>query len=381
MDTVIRGAQTLLADGLVTTDVLLRDDTIQAIAPDHTPEGAREIDAAGRWLLPGIVDIHGDAFERQIMPRPGVHFPLDIALHDTDQQLISNGITTAYHGITYSWEPGLRGRDNVLSLIDALITLAPLLDCDTRLHLRFETHNLNAVDEIASWLATGKVGLLAFNDHTPMVVAARQDPNKTAKVRSWAERSNLSLADYNALVDDIVSRGSEVPTAETHLAAAAAEHGIPLLSHDDDSPERRQYYQALGCHIAEFPLDEATAHYARSLDNAVVFGAPNVLRGGSHNNAVCATSMVKQGLCTVLASDYYYPAPLQAAFRLVRDGHCDWQSAWNLVSYNPAQAAGLHDRGSIAPGKRADLILVDSINHLPRVAGVWVAGRQVFGRE
>ena len=60
-----------------------------------------------------MVDIHGDAFERQIMPRPGVPFPLDVALLDSDRQMAANGITTAYHAVTWSWEPGLRGRDTL----------------------------------------------------------------------------------------------------------------------------------------------------------------------------------------------------------------------------------------------------------------------------
>ena len=45
---------------------------------------------------------------RQVMPRPGVVFPLEAALLDTDRQLAGNGIATAYHALTLSWEPGLR---------------------------------------------------------------------------------------------------------------------------------------------------------------------------------------------------------------------------------------------------------------------------------
>src|SRR5579863_8135321 len=139
--------------------------------------GARRCDAGRLLLLPGIVDVHGDAFERQLMPRPGVHFDPRLALLDTDRQLVANGITTAFHALTYSWEPGLRAVDAGRALIAALEATSGRLGCDTRLHLRWETYNLDVEDEVAGWLADGTVALLAFNDHTPeMVRKAATDP-------------------------------------------------------------------------------------------------------------------------------------------------------------------------------------------------------------
>src|SRR5262249_61125076 len=80
----------------------------------HRATVGRRIDASGLLVLPGLVDIHGDAFERQLMPRPGVAFDADVALMETDRQLVANGITTAFHAVTWSWEPGLRGRESTL---------------------------------------------------------------------------------------------------------------------------------------------------------------------------------------------------------------------------------------------------------------------------
>jgi alpha-D-ribose 1-methylphosphonate 5-triphosphate diphosphatase len=114
---------------------------------DTGAAAARCIDADGLLVLPGIVDIHGDAFERQMMPRPGVGFPIDIALIDSDRQVLANGITTVFHGVTYSWEPGLRGPENARAIVAALDQLRPLLGADTRFHLRHETFNLDAEAE------------------------------------------------------------------------------------------------------------------------------------------------------------------------------------------------------------------------------------------
>jgi alpha-D-ribose 1-methylphosphonate 5-triphosphate diphosphatase PhnM len=124
------------------------------------------IDAGCFLVLPGIVDLHGDAFERQLMPRPGAHFAPVPALLETDRQLLANGITTAYHGVTLSWEPGLRGIEAAREFLAALSAARPRLGADTSLHLRFECLNLDAVEEVVSWIEAGRIDLLAFNDNT-----------------------------------------------------------------------------------------------------------------------------------------------------------------------------------------------------------------------
>jgi alpha-D-ribose 1-methylphosphonate 5-triphosphate diphosphatase len=88
-------------------------------------------DAGGYLVLPGIVDLHGDAFERQLMPRPGVHFAPVSALPETDRQLLANGITTAYHGVTLSWEPGLRSIEAAREFRAALSAARSRLGADT----------------------------------------------------------------------------------------------------------------------------------------------------------------------------------------------------------------------------------------------------------
>ena len=375
MELSLVGGRVLLADGTVeAATVTLADEVIDAVG--GAPRGSR-IDVGGRLILPGLVDLHGDAFERQIMPRPGVQFGLDVALHDTDRQLVANAITTAFHGVTYSWEPGLRGRESFEALLAAIDRLRPTLLCDTRVHLRFETYNLEAVDPVCDRLAAGEIDLLAFNDHMDDTLEDLRDPMATAR---YAGRTGLAEVALRDLVETVAARGDAVPDAVDRLAAAARSAGVAMLSHDDPSPDVRRRYHALGCAIAEFPETEETARVARTLDNPVVMGAPNVLRGGSHKRSASAAEMVARGLCTVLASDYYYPALFHAPFALARDGRAPFGAAWALVSRNPALAAGLPDRGEIAAGRRADLVIADdSVPDFPRVVGALVAGRLVYG--
>ena len=143
-----------------------------------------------------------------------------------------------------------------------------------------------------------------------------------------------------ALVKRLHARREEVPVSISRIAAEAGSRRVPLLSHDDASPEQRQWFRGLGCRVSEFPVNIETATDAASAGDAIVLGAPNVMRGKSHMGWVNAAEMVGRGLCSILASDYYYPAPLIAAFRLAEQGTAPLETAWRLVSADTGQGHG-----------------------------------------
>jgi len=375
MDFAFRSSRILTQNGPIPASVIVEGERIAGLG-GKMPSGVQRLDAGDFLILPGIVDIHGDAFERQIMPRPGVTFPLPMALADTDAQLLSSGITTAFHGITYSWEPGLRGAESTRRVVGAVHELRDRMRCDTRIHLRFETYNLEALDEIAGWIEQGIVDLLGFNDHVPHYLAKLAgDPDRLSDT---AKRAGMGAEAFADLVHEIAGRSDLVPQAVECLAAVAAAHHVPTLSHDDETPEIRHRYHRLGCRIAEFPVDAITAQAAVDLGDEIVLGAPNILRGGSHCGRLSTREAIAGGHCTILASDYYYPSLLHSAFALAADGGLDLADIWRMVSESPARAAGLTDRGAIAEGRRADLIVVDDSEPMaPRVMAVCVGGRIV----
>ena len=385
-DMLIEGGRVLLGqeigqksgNEIVETSLRLAGREIAAVGSDQGHHSHR-IDATGLLVLPGIVDLHGDAFERQMMPRAGVDFPVDVALADSDRQAISNGITTVYHATTWSWEPGLRSGENAKRLLEAIEAMRPQLAADTRFHLRHETFNLDAEPRIGKWLAQGRIDLLAFNDHMNSTVADRSKPQKRSRM---VERTGLSGEAFDRLVERVVSRAHDVPASIVRLAQAGRDAGVRMLSHDDHSPEMRKAFRLQGVNIAEFPINKETAREAAKAGDFIVFGAPNVVRGGSHTGWTRASDMIAKGLCSILASDYYYPAPLLAAFRLADDGVLPLAEAWQLISAAPARAAGLADRGTLAAGQRADILLVDDTQPLrPRIVAVIAAGRLVHLTE
>jgi alpha-D-ribose 1-methylphosphonate 5-triphosphate diphosphatase len=364
----ISGGQVLLpSDGVQPIDITLAGGRIDRL-DGPAPTGGLSLDASGLLVLPGIVDIHGDAFERQVQPRPGVDFPADIALADTESQLLANGITTAFHGITLSWEPGLRSLTQWRKLLDALG--ARTWTCDMRVHLRWEAYNLDALDTALADIAAGRVHLVAFNDHTPSILKKLADPVANAK---YSERAGMTLAAFHELTKQIAARAPEVPAALERIGAAARDAGIALASHDDATIPTRAEFRARGARICEFPMAEEVGEYARQQGDWVVMGCPNVVRGGSHLGWASAARLAEAGICTVLSSDYFYPAMLRAALILAGRGVLDLPRAWALISANPAAAAGLTDRGFIAEGARADLVLVDPARQ--RAVATIAAGR------
>ena len=88
--------------------------------------------------------------------------------------------------------------------------------------------------------------------------------------------------------------------------------------------------------------------------------------------------MIAKGLCSVLASDYYYPAPLLAAFRLAADGVLPLAESLGSDLGSAGARRRPSDRGVLAAGRRADIILVDDAVPLrPRIVAVIAAGRLV----
>ncbi len=390
----IDGARVIFEDRIETASVRIEAGRITGI--DVARDGATVVAARGRFLAPAFVDVHGDSFERQLMPRPGVMVATDAAILETDRQLAANGIATAYHALTLSWEPGLRSVETGWQIVRALEGLQTRLTADNRIQLRWETFCHEAEPLIAHVLAGPQSPALAFNDHTtsmllhpdipvqdrpfdqtdPYPVTPFDAPRFVAKMQDQARRARIGTEDYVALIRRIWERRPQVPAHVKRIASLAAARSAPLLSHDDSQPRTRSYYRGLGARVAEFPMHERVLLAAREAGDAIVLGAPNAMRGGSHLGSPGAAEMVARGLCDILASDYFYPAMLGAVVRLHGDRVAPLPVLWNLVSQNPAAAMRLSDRGRIAAGLRADLVLLDwPDGHAPAPLRTWVSGR------
>lgn len=372
--TTITGATVMTPSGLVPdTTVTIEDGLIATVG------GAvrgQTVAGEGLLLLPGIIDLHGDAFERALSPRPGTILPVPLALAENDAWLLAAGITTSFCSITDSYEPGLRSRATSRQLIEHLHGSDALpLACDTRVHLRHEVCLTEGHEELMSWLDKGWVDLLSTADHLPN----QDDARKQQRYRNALSR-RLAMDDQavNRLIAETSAQRELGRRQEREMAEQALLLGIPLASHDDDSHEAVLTSLGRGVAICEFPATAAIARLARSGGATVLMGAPNWVRGGSHLGLLSVAEAIDAGVVDALCSDYHYPSLFHAPFLLDRRQVMSLPCAWDLVSLRPARAAGMRSKGRIAPGYAADLLLVDGWTHdLPCLASVFVAGREV----
>ncbi len=344
----LSNAEVLTPEGMDACDLALSGGVI---APDAD---GRVVDLSGYLLLPALVDIHGDGFERHLAPRRGAMKDLGQGLLSADAELASNGIATATLAQFYSWEGGMRGAAFAERFLKAHRETGLLTD--TLVQLRFETHMLEDYAAFAALVAEYDVPYVVFNDHLPhdALLKGKRPPRLTGQALKGGRSPEAHLEMLKALHE----RRDEVPAALAALAAELRVKGVRLGSHDDATPEARAAFQAQGISISEFPETLDAAQAARDTGGQIILGAPNVVRGGSHSGNVAAQDLVADGLCDALASDYHYPALRQAAFKLADEGTVDFATAWRLVSEGPAAMLGLTDRGALAEGLRADVVVM-----------------------
>ncbi len=314
---------------------------------------AKTVRLDGWLVLPGIIDAHGDGFERHVAPRRGALRDMASGLQSVEAELAANGITTAMLAQFWSWEGGMRGPEAATRLCAGLAE-HQTLGTDMRVQLRLEANMLDSYAEAEALIARHAIRYVVFNDHLPhAALAAGKRPKR---LTGQALKAGVNPEKYLARMQDLHARRGEVPAAQAALAARLAAREITLGSHDDSAPDARRAARKIGLSVSEFPETLDTAAEARVGGDRVVMGAPNVMRGASHEGKVSARDVIAAGLCDALASDYHYPAPRHAAAYLAAG--MGWAAAWALLSEGPARVLGLSDRGTLAPGLRADAVVV-----------------------
>ncbi len=367
LDMRITGAEVLRPDGMSPEPLVLEGGLV---AEDSS--GPREVDLSGFLVLPGIVDIHGDGFEKHLAPRRGAMKDIDQGLIAAEAELAANGITTGVLAQFYSWEGGMRGVEFAERVFAGLGQVRARLVTELRAQLRFEVPLLDEYIAMADMVARHGIGYVVFNDHLPhdALAAGKRPPRLTGQ----ALRIGRNPEKHLEFMQGLHARMGEVPEALDALCAELSRQGVRLGSHDDRTAEDRAVWRGRGVQIAEFPETAEAVDAAAAAGDPVIMGAPNVVRGGSHKGNASAIERVAMGQVAALASDYHYPSLKRAAFLLADGGVCDLAGAWALISHGPARVLGLMDRGRLAPGQRADLVVLDAAT---RSVGATISGGRV----
>lgn len=361
----------------LTGATVLRDGAMQArsvaIQDGRISKGPLpEVDLRGYYILPGIIDLHGDAFERHLTPRPSAAFSLATALRATDRDAASNGVTTAWMAHSWSWEGGPRGPTHAEAFLEAVDAYAAEALTDLRVQIRCETHTVHTADRLLAAVLRHGIDYVVFNNH--LDEAAHLAESDMSRLAMWAQHAGHSVEEHLARVHAARDQKPDVPRYLCRLAEAFDTLGVTYGSHDDRDGETREYYSQIGAKVCEFPTRRPAAALARAVGDPIVMGAPNVVRGGSQSGNIAARDLIQAQLCDALVSDYYYPALSQAAFRLVDDGLADLPRAWAMISSAPAEILRMPDRGTIDYGRRADLVV---INAQTRVVEATICGGRI----
>ena len=342
---------------------VLRDGELQlrsvAIAEGRITRGPLpEVNLTGYMILPGIIDLHGDAFERHIAPRPSAPFPSATGLRATDRDAAANGVTTAYLAQSWSWEGGKRGPDYAVAMMQALQDYRPQALTDLRLQIRCETHTVETGDRLLSAIETYGIDYVIFNNHLDQ--ADHMAAYRPEEIYAWAKGAGRTTEEHLAIIREAHRQKTQVPRYLCKLADRFDALGVTYGSHDDPDGETREMFSMIGAKIAEFPTARSAAALARAVGDPVLMGAPNVVRGGSRSGNIAAEDLIRMGLCDALVSDYYYPALHLAAFHLADEGIMPFARAWAMISETPARILRLPDRGRLDPGRRADLTVINA---------------------
>jgi alpha-D-ribose 1-methylphosphonate 5-triphosphate diphosphatase len=337
----------------------------------------------GMTVVPGIIDLHGDMLERDIEPRPGARFPIALALFELDKRLAGTGVTTAYAAVSFSWtEKDLRSQEKATEIIRTIQQYRPELLVDMHVHARFEINNPSTGSVLKPLLESGLIDLVSVMDHTPGQGQYKNISKYVDFMTKWLGFDPVQLGvDITDRIKGAIETKAQAPadwSIAEDVAQLALQHGIKVASHDDDTLAKIERMDKMGVSISEFPVTLEAAHAARERGMHVIMGAPNAYRGKSTSDGnLSARDAIRAGVVDILATDYFPAAPLQTAFLLADEGELSLPAAFNLVTKHPAEAMGLTDRGEIAVGKRADLVIVEpGVHH--RIRATFRQGRMIY---
>ncbi|GAB0115343.1 phosphonate metabolism protein PhnM [Acidisoma sp. C75] len=375
-DLIFTGGTLVLPDETVPGSLAVSDGRISAITetPSHLP-GVINLD--GDLLIPGLIDLHTDNLERQVQPRATARWPSRSAMVSHDAQCVGAGITTVFDSfcagdLGYQEERSRTLVDGVADM-DALAG-AGLLKAEHFLHLRCELPAPDMAERFRAYADHPRLRFVSLMDHTPGLGQWRD----LEQYRALLRRDGLAEAEIaGKLAEHQASRARWREENREFVLGLMRGRGLPLASHDDASLADIAASAEAGIGIAEFPVSALAAQGAKARGLAVIAGAPNLVRGGSHSGNVAVADLLRAGLVDALASDYVPASLLEAAVLASRFDGWGLARAIALVTRNPAALARLQDRGVLLPGYRADLVRLRIHEGLPILRGVWRGGERV----
>ncbi|CAB5663369.1 MULTISPECIES: alpha-D-ribose 1-methylphosphonate 5-triphosphate diphosphatase [Klebsiella] len=377
---IINNVKLVLDDDVVHGSLEVQHGRILAFAESQS-RLPQALDGEGGWLLPGLIELHTDNLDKFFTPRPKVDWPAHSAMSSHDAMMVASGITTVLDAVAIGdVRDGGDRLENLEKMVNAVEETQKrgLNRAEHRLHLRCELPHHTTLPLFEKLIDRESVSMVSLMDHSP---GQRQYADRSKYRDYYQGKYHLTHDEMDRFEAEQMALAAtwSQPNRQT-IAAMCRARRIALASHDDATEAHVAESRQLGSVIAEFPTTLAAAQASRQHGMHVLMGAPNIVRGGSHSGNIAAHQLASSGLLDILSSDYYPASLLDAAFRIAdaEDNAFTLAQAIRLVSKHPAQALGLDDRGVIAEGKLADLVLARRRGEHVHIDHVWRQGTRVF---
>lgn len=375
---IIKNARIVLPDEVIKGSIFINEGQITELQHGDT-QVAEAIDWNGDYLIPGLVELHTDNMEKYFSPRPSVTWPRHSAIMAHDVQMAGSGITTVFDAVAVGYEIFKSDRAKILDdIIESINHFSDekLFKADHFIHLRCELSCEETSNEFDQYSDNSLLRLVSLMDHAP-------GQRQFARIEKYKEYYQKKYHYSDVEMGDFIDKHQEASKewASKHreyIANICLAQNIPMASHDDAT--KAHVDEAIGykVNIAEFPTTLEAAKLSHENDLQVLMGAPNLIRGGSHSGNVAASDLADNKYLDIISSDYYPGSMLESAFVLANmDNDYSLSDAVNCITFNPAKAVGLDDRGSISLGKKADLIRVTDKKEFPQIKEVWKEGARV----
>jgi adenine deaminase len=327
-DIVLRGASVfdLVTGDLVATDVAITGDTIVGVFGDYTAH--RVIDVTGRIIVPGFIDTHLHIESSLVTP------------FEFDRCVCPRGVTTAIcdpHEIANVC--GLAGIHYFLeasahTLMDIRVQLS---SCVPSTHMETAGARLEVADLTPLMDHPAVIGLAEFMNF-PGVLA--RDPGCMAKLQAFRGRH---IDGHAPLLRGRDLNGYIAAGIRTEHEATTAEEGLEKLR------------KGLRVLIREGSVSKDLHALAPLLTER-------------HAPYLCFCTDDRNPLD--IAEHGHLDYMIRTAIAL----GCPALAVYRAASLSAAEAFGLKDRGLIAPGKRADIVVIDNLESC-RASMVFAGGR------
>ncbi len=371
----LRSTRVMIENEIRKADITIKNGKISKILEYKTLPYCKNM--ANALILPGFIDLHSDAIEKEIEPRPGAIFPIEEAILDLDKKLSIAGITTMFHAVAFETVVGGKIRSAEISekIVRAVKSLKEKLSTNNMVHLRYDIAATESFNTVKNLIEEGYVDLFSLMDHSP---GQGQFKSFDKWKKYYSGAYNLDENELKKLKEKKLQKNED---NIVELIKTAKAHQIKIASHDDDTVEKVDIIKKYGITISEFPLSVEVAEKAKEYGIMTGMGAPNVVRNGSQCGNISAKELIKRGLCDYLCSDYHPNSMLKAVYTINRDLGIPIEEAFQIITSNPSKAAGLSEYGEIKEGKKGDIVAVHDSNIYPEIILTICNGKIVYSKS